>query len=519
MSVARCFSAVLLGVNAHVVEVEAHLSSGLPGFSIVGLPDAAMNESRDRVRAAVVNSAGRWPQLRITVGLSPAWLPKRGSGLDVAIALAILAADGQVDLAPVAELLALGELSLDGRIRPVAGAVATALALVQRGEPEHLVVAGTQAGALDQVHGLRVSAVNSLAELVNQFGGELREPTAPIPSPDAGEHEVRAQQEHEQVGDLSEVNGHRFGKWALEVAAVGGQNVALIGRAGVGKTLLAERLVGILPDLDAQSALEATATAQAAQQGRTVVGQLVRRPPLVAPHHTASRMAIVGGGTEDRPTVGAVTRAHRGVLLLDEAAEFEPSALDSLREPLESGVVRVTRAGFHLSFPAKFQLVLATNPCPCGNALDSQLRARCSCTPTQRRKYLARLSGPLMDRIDIRVQLERPSAAELVEPAETSQVVRARVEAARAVLADRLRTCEARTVAEVSIGEFNQHFQLPPDRAAHLRRRAVNESLRGVDRIARLAWTLAAIGQRDIPSLADIDDAHGLRGDLFGVAA
>lgn len=515
MSVAHTYSAVLLGVQAHVVEVEAHLSSGLPGLSIVGLPDTAMNEARDRVRAAVVNSGLRWPAHRITVGLSPAWLPKRGSGLDVAIALAILAADGQLDPARVAAMMALGELSLDGRVRSVAGSVAAALALVNSGVAEELIVTPADASVLQHLDGVATRSASTLAGLVADLTGksvvetESDLPTAPV---DLG------LATHDE-GDFADVRGHSFAKLGLEVAAVGGHHVLLIGRAGVGKTLLAERLPSICPDLDMSSSLEVTAAHQVAQARSGAPTRLITRPPFVAPHHTASRVAIVGGGSEDKPTVGAVTRAHRGFLFLDEAAEFEPSALDSLREPIESGSVRITRAGFHLSFPAQFQLIMATNPCPCGNAMDTAAPAHCVCSPSQRRRYLARLSGPLLDRIDVRLQVHRPSSADMAATGEASAIIRRRVVRAREVLHDRLAGSGAHSVCAVTSDLLATQWRLDDAVARRLRHVGARESLRGLDRITRLAWSVAALAGRDVVVGGDVDVAMELRGSPWQAAA
>ena len=511
MALAVTHSAVVLGVGAHIVEVQAHISQGLPGLALVGLPDAAMNESRDRVRAAISNSGLHWPTQKVTVGLSPAALPKRGSGLDVAIALAVLAADGQLPPDAVRSLLALGELGLDGSVRPVVGALAVALAMKNNGSTSRLLVGEVVGAQLAQVAGLDVMSALNLRSIVRRLRGE------PELDRDVGvatvDHLRAAEGHEEEAVDMSEVGGQRFAKFGLEVAAAGGHHIALLGRAGVGKTLLAERFPGLLPDLDDDAALEVTALHQiAGRHGGTQSVGLVRRPPYVAPHHTATRAALVGGGSEDKPTVGAVTLAHRGVLFLDEAAEFDPSALDSLREPLEGGVVRISRAGFNLENPARFQLVLATNPCPCGNALDDhQVSAVCRCTPTQRRRYLGRLSGPLMDRIDVRTVLERPTAASLAEPSDDSATVRGRVHAARAHLADRLSSSRARTVAEISPRTFAREWGLTGSAHHTLDVATRRDSLRGRDRVARLSWTISALRGSGCPERVDVESALEFR--------
>ncbi|MDP3971606.1 MAG: YifB family Mg chelatase-like AAA ATPase [Candidatus Nanopelagicales bacterium] len=408
MGLARVQSAVVIGVRAHVVEVEAHLAPGLPGLTLVGLADTAVNESRDRVRAAVANSGLRWPGTRITVGLSPAGLPKRGPGLDLAIALAVLAADGQVSAEDLAGVMALGELGLDGRIRPVAGALAASLTAADC-EIERVITGCVDARQVGLVPSLRVTSAADLRCLVAELRGEVVEPPETPVESVTDSLPVGFLPTRDPTADLADVMGQEVGKRALEVAAAGGHHLALLGRAGVGKTLLAERLVDLLPDLGERESLEITAIAQLSGG---VSRHVMTRPPFQAPHHTASRVAMVGGGSDRSPTVGVVSLAHRGVLFLDEATEFEPNVLDALREPIDAGGLTIVRAAFRITYPARFQLVIAANPCPCGNALDTRGPA-CTCTPAQRRKYLGRLSGPLMDRIDVRAVLTRPTLAEL----------------------------------------------------------------------------------------------------------
>lgn len=317
MAVGRTFSAVVVGVRARIVEVEANLSAGLPGLSIVGRPDPSVNEARDRVRAAVLNSGLKWPEHKITVGLSPASLPKRGSGLDVAIALAILAADRQIPADSVQRSVAIGELGLDGRIRPVAGALASALAARQTLPPSRFsgqVISGYDDGRqLRWVPDLDVLSAANLAVLVARLRGEQE------PEHEDEEHWLTAADSESGAEaaplDLCDVAGQDHAKFALEIAAAGGHHLALLGRAGVGKTLLAERLPGLLPDLSDEQALDVTSIHQLS--GRTGAG-LIRRPPWAAPHHTASRAAMVGGGSDDRPSIGMASLAHRGVLFVDE---------------------------------------------------------------------------------------------------------------------------------------------------------------------------------------------------------
>ncbi|MGB3672988.1 MAG: ATP-binding protein, partial [Candidatus Nanopelagicales bacterium] len=313
--------------------------------------------------------------------------------------------------------------------------------------------------------------------------------------------------------DMSEVRGQLEAKRALEIAAAGGHHVALLGRAGVGKTLLAERFPTLLPDLDDERALEVTAIHQLTGRGGNVTDGLLRRPPWFAPHHTASRAAMVGGGSDSKPSIGLVSSAHHGVLFLDEAAEFEPGVLDALREPLESGAVSIARAGFHLSLPAQFQLVIATNPCPCGNALDTHTGAQCRCTPAQRRKYLARLSGPLLDRVDVRVVLRRPSIASLRDDSspEESAVIATRVALVREAIRHRLADTPWTSMVEVSAKELMQRWPLDVSAANALELACRDDSLRGRDRVIRVSWTIAALADRPSPNTGDVEEAVALR--------
>lgn len=515
MTLARTNAAVVVGVNPYLVEVEVHLSSGLPGMSLVGLPDTALNESRDRVRAAVINSGLRWPQGKITVGLSPASLPKRGPGLDVAIALGVLAADDQIDQSAIGGLLAMGELGLEGQIRPVAGALSAALAL-RRNERKlnGVIVCGLDDEViLSAVPGLEVKGFATLRGLVARLRGEQEYEE---PARFALEPPEFAVTVEDPPKDFKHVRGQQQAKFALEVAAAGGHHVALMGRPGVGKTLLAERFTGLRPDLDDDHALEVTAIHQLAGKSSPGAG-LIRRPPYAAPHHTASRAAMVGGGREDRPTIGLVSLAHRGVLFLDEAAEFEPGSLDALREPLESGMVTIARAGFHVVNPAQFQLILATNPCPCGNAMDTHRGSVCRCTPNQRRRYLGRISGPLLDRVDVRIVLERPSLAAMSEASEpeSSEVIARRVGHAHELL---VKSAVVLELADPNLGlrvvpsrRLLDRWPLLPQDRRQLELACGPDSLRGRDRTVRLAWTIAALNDRDRPNSADVEAAVHLR--------
>ncbi|WP_406067155.1 YifB family Mg chelatase-like AAA ATPase [Micromonospora sp. NBC_01638] len=501
MSYAKVLCVGLVGVTGHLVEVEADLAAGLPAVVISGLPDTALHEARDRVRAAVVNSGQRWPNRRITLNLLPATLPKFGSAFDLAIAAALLGGSGELPLLPLDGVVVLGELGLDGTVRPVRGVLPMVAAAAQAGVARVIVPVGNAAEAA-VIPGVRVRAVDTLHRLVAfvRDGTPLIEPPAATPAPVVG------------GPDLAEVAGQQMGRRALEVAAAGGHHVALLGPPGAGKTMLAERLPSILPELDDDAALEVTALHSVAGL-LPPGGQLLRRPPFQAPHHTATVPSLVGGGSGlARP--GAVSLAHRGVLFLDEAPEFTKGALEALRQPLEHGRIQLSRSGGGTVYPARTQLVLAANPCPCAKPAGD---AHCECTPLARRRYLGRLSGPLLDRIDVQVRLMPVRAAELMAPdgeAEPSATVAARVAAARQAAATRWAGLGRRLNAEVD----GPHLRRPPWRlparvTAELRGRLDSGSLsaRGFDRVIRMAWTIADLDGRDRPDLNDVREAIQLR--------
>lgn len=508
---ARTRGVVVLGVEGHVVDVEVHISAGLVGTTIVGLPDTAVGESRDRARAAVQNSGCRWPDMKITVGLSPASLHKRGPMLDLAIALAVLAADGQIPPDGLRELVCVGELALDGRLRPMTGTVVAALGAARAGHTR-LVVPRANIAEASLVPALDVTGVSCLAEVVALLRGESWVESAdddPVFAPVAAAGPLHLLNATDITADLADVRGQAAARHAIEVAAAGGHHMAMLGPPGVGKTMLAERMVGLLPPLDDHAALEVTAIHSVAGRLATGAG-LVTQPPFESPHHTATFVAMVGGGGS-APRVGLVSLAHRGVLFLDEAPEFAGRVLDALRQPLESGRIHIARAGYSLSFPARFQLIVAANPCPCGHAGAA---ASCRCTPAQRARYLQRLSGPLLDRVDIRIELEQPSRAELlIDEPESTAVVAPRVHAARERAAWRLRATPWRVNAEVPGPVLRQQWPLASDTAAVLGRALDAQvlSARGADRVVRLAWTLADLAQHDSPKAIDVFTALGLR--------
>ncbi|WP_265523245.1 YifB family Mg chelatase-like AAA ATPase [Oerskovia flava] len=496
----------LVGLSGHVVEVQAHLAASVPGFVLVGLPDTALSEARDRVRAAVASSGLTWPQRKITVNLSPAALPKSGAGFDLAIAVATLAGAGTLPGDEAASVVHLGELGLDGRLQPVRGVLPAVAAAVAAGYRD-VVVPEADAAEARLVPGARVVGAVSLAEVAHRYGAALEEPATgglAIPRITTGAPVPRA-------GDLRDVLGQAPARHALEVAAAGGHHLLMVGPPGAGKTMLASRLPGILPDLEESAAVEVTAVHSVAgvlDPGRG----LVSRPPFEDPHHTATAASIVGGGS-GLPRPGAASRAHHGVLFLDEAPEFASRVLQTLRQPLEHGEVVIHRAAGTARFPARFQLVLAANPCPCGRAVGKGLD--CTCTPLARRRYFARLSGPLLDRVDVQVEVRPVTRVDRArtEPVETSATVAARVRAARAAAAARLAGTGWSTNAEVP-GTWLRDRLGPGRSLLQDVDRALDRgtlSLRGADRVLRLAWTVADLAGRDAPDRADVGQGIALR--------
>jgi len=505
VALARAYAVGLVGLDGHLVEVEADLALGLPGLTVIGLPDAALGEARDRVRAAIVNSGQAWPQRRITLALSPASLPKRGSGFDLALAASLLAAAGVVPPASLLGRVLIGELSLDGRVRPVRGVLPAVLTAARAGF-DRVVVPLQDLAEARLLPGVDARGVGSLRDLVCLLTGVDYDDAAPEPP---------TVPQDEAVPDLLDVAGQPVGRTAVEVCAAGGHHALLLGPPGSGKTMLAERMPGLLPPLDLDAALEVTAVHSVA--GTLPVGSpLIVRPPFQDPHHTATVASIVGGGSGIAKP-GAASLAHRGVLFLDEAPEFAGRVLDALRQPLESGRLSITRVGGTAVYPAVFTLLMAANHCPC-----AQPDERCSCTPDVRRRYLARLSGPLLDRIDLRVEVPPITRVEMLAEdgrGEPSARVAVRVAAARARAAERYAGTPWRTNGEVPAVELRRRWPAPRASTEQAERAMDLGQLtaRGYGRILRLAWTLADLAQAAVPGPEHVDHALGYR--LAGASA
>lgn len=491
----------LLGLDGQLITVEVDIADGLPGYTLLGLPDAALNESKDRVRSALINSGETWPNKKVIVSLSPAWLPKSGSGFDLPIAISLLCAQGVIPESRLRNTLFIGELSLDGGVRGVRGVLPSLISAYKNGITCAAVPRANRLEA-ELMTEMKIIPIGHLREVLTWLRTGESENLVPI------EDEAPLA---DDLFDFSDVAGQQQARLAAEVSAVGGHHLMLIGPPGAGKTMIAQRLPGILPVLSRAEVLEVSAvhSLSRSHNNRSPLSALA---PFVAPHHTATRVAMVGGGSSTiRP--GACSLAHRGVLFIDEAPECGSGVLDALRQPLESGSISIARAIGSITYPAQFILILAANPCPCGKY--SGRGRNCTCSSVQVRRYLGKLSGPLLDRIDLRVQVEPLSRIELMQSdfGESSATIAERVKRAREVAANRFAREPWSLNSQIPSRALRKSYTC--ERAAmnflHIELDAERLSGRGLHKVIRIAWSLADLADHPIPTLSDVHSAFKLR--------